>query len=252
MPEPRRDEVFGTGGGARAAEGALVGFRKTSLVDFPGKVASVLFFPGCNFRCPWCHNRELVLGTADDLIPLDSCLEEIVNRRRLIQGVVITGGEALLRDGIGELVRLIHGMGLPVKLDTNGSMPARLSALYGDPATRPDYIAIDLKTGPSLYGALAAATEESPFQNIHRSLNELVSAGICFELRTVVAPGHMDETTVAELAAIVPDGAPWFFSPFAPGNCLDPEWNGKVPPSIEYVRALVRLARGLGKNAVAR
>jgi pyruvate formate lyase activating enzyme len=241
-----------------AAWGSLVGFRKTSLVDYPGAVASVIFFPGCNLRCPWCHNRELLLGTAEGLVSLNQCLAEIDRRRRLVSGVVITGGEALLREGVGEVIRRVHGMGLRVKLDTNGSFPNRLGALLDDPETRPDYLALDLKTGSARYRELAAQAEEScaedrdPFPSVAESLRLAVAAGLPFEVRSLVCPGFFDEGTVAELAALIPDGIPWYFSAFAPGNCLDPAWNDRKPPSAEFLGSLVALARGLGKNAAAR
>lgn len=229
-----------------------VGFRKTSLVDYPAKVASVLFFPGCNFRCPWCHNPELVLGGKEDLFPLDACMAEIGRRRSLIQGVAITGGEPLLREDLGEVIRRLHAMGLAVKLDTNGSLPERLATLLASPETRPNYLALDLKTGSAGYQGLAEFPGAEPFPAVRASLRLVVGAGIPFELRTVVAPGYMDETIVAELAAIVPEDAPWFFSPFAPGNCLNPAWDDISPPAGEFVSALVRRARALGKNAMER
>jgi pyruvate formate lyase activating enzyme len=241
-----------------AALGTPVGFRKTSLVDYPGAVASVVFFPGCNLRCPWCHNRELVLGTAEGLVPLDLCLAEIDRRKRLVSGVVITGGEPLLRAEVGEAIRRVHGMGLKVKLDTNGTLPNRLGALLGDPETRPDYLALDLKTGSARYRELAAQAAGScaygldPFPAVVESLRLAVAAGLPFEARSVGCPGFFDEGTVDELSALVPDGIPWYFSAFAPGNCLDPAWNEAEPPSPEFMHSLVALAKGLGKNAAER
>jgi pyruvate formate lyase activating enzyme len=241
-----------------SAWGIPVGFRKTSLVDYPGVVASVVFFPGCNLRCPWCHNRELLLGTAEDLVPLDHCLAEIGRRRRLVSGVAITGGEPLLRGEVGEVIRRVHDMGLRVKLDTNGTLPNRLGALLGDPETRPDYIAVDLKTGSARYRELAAqaaggcADDCDPFPVVVESLRLAVGARLPFEARSVVCPGFFDEGTATELSALVPDGVPWYFSAFEPGNCLDPAWNDRKPPSAEFLRSLVALARGLGKNAAVR
>ncbi|MDI9427094.1 MAG: anaerobic ribonucleoside-triphosphate reductase activating protein, partial [Spirochaetota bacterium] len=129
-----------------SSEPIRVGFRKTSLLDYPARLASVIFFTGCNFRCPWCHNRELVLGEADDLLALNECLSIIEKRKHLVQGVVLTGGEPLLQGIISELIAQIHELGLLVKLDTNGSLPEKLATLIEDPRTRPDYVALDLKT----------------------------------------------------------------------------------------------------------
>ena len=230
----------------------LVGFRKTSLVDYPAKVASVLFFPNCNFRCPWCHNRDLVLGTADDLLPLTLCLETIERRRHLIQGVAISGGEPLLYEDIESVIGCVHDMGLSVKLDTNGSLPERLEKLFTEPGFQPDYIAIDLKTGAAGYPSLAASIGKDFFPAISESLRLLTGLGIPFEVRSVICPGFFGEDTVVELAPYVPRDIPWFFTPFAPGNCLDPAWNEVRSPSLAEVKAIAEIALRFGKKAFIR
>jgi pyruvate formate lyase activating enzyme len=115
-----------------------VHLRKTTLVDYPGKVAAALFFPGCNLRCPWCHNRELVNREAENLVPLEAALSHLEKRRKLLGGVVLSGGEPLLFPGLGELIPLIKGLGLKVKLDTNGTLPQLLEKLLENEKTRPD------------------------------------------------------------------------------------------------------------------
>ncbi|HWR11095.1 MAG TPA: anaerobic ribonucleoside-triphosphate reductase activating protein [Rectinemataceae bacterium] len=229
-----------------------VGFRKTSLVDYPAKVTSALFFTGCNFRCPWCHNRELALGIAEDLPLLDECLAAIERRKERIQGVVISGGEPLLYGNIGSVIGRIHDMGLPVKLDTNGSLPGRLETLLAEERSRPDYVALDLKTGAMGYQRLAPTGRGDPFLAILQSLRLLAERGIPFEARSVVCPGFFDADTVEELAPLLSADIPWFFAPFAPGNCLDPAWNDVSPPAPAEVRALAEAARRLGKNALIR
>src|SRR5512134_3041152 len=101
-----------------------IGLRKTSLVDYPGRVAAVLFLPGCNLRCPWCHNRELISDDAsaesDGRVALDTALAVVRKRKTVIGGVVISGGEPLLRADIGNLIASIKREGVAVKLDTNG------------------------------------------------------------------------------------------------------------------------------------
>ncbi len=248
----RKEDSAGRSDRPGPAGNPFVGFRKTSLIDYPGAVASVLFFPGCNFRCPWCHNRELVLGGAEGLVPLADCLAEMWRRRRLVRNVTITGGEPLLSAELGPLMRRLKRGGFRVKLDTNGSAPGRLGDLLGDPETCPDYLTLDLKTGAERYRELAAAPGLDAASAVRKSAGLLAASGLAFEFRTVVAPGYMDEDIVAELAAIVPDGAPWYFSPFAPGNCLDPAWNDRSPPPPGLVSALARRARELGKNAMMR
>lgn len=281
-PAPKTDREFSPEGAVPTEIEALpevaalkVGFRKTSLIDYPGRIASVVFFPGCNFRCPWCHNRELVLGNADDLSGLGECLSAIKKRSHVIQGVVLTGGEPLLRDRLGDVIRYIHDLGLPVKLDTNGSFPKELAILNGGAATRPDYVAVDLKTRPERYAELAPdfhisaigddretrrpAGPPVPSQSIADlffavadTLTALIRSNQQFEVRSVVAPGFFDEETVSALADFVPETTPWYFTAFAPGNCLDPEWNEVPPTADSLLDGCVRRAKELGKWAIKR
>jgi len=232
-----------------SGERIRIGFRKTSLLDYPARLASVIFFTGCNFRCPWCHNRELVTGEADGLLALDECLSIIEKRKHLVQGVVLTGGEPLLQGIIGELIAQIHELGLLVKLDTNGSLPEKLSALIEDPRTRPDYVALDLKTDAQRYGDLSSGF---PFTAIKQSLNMLVKFKEEFEARSVVVPGYLDEAAVKALAALIPEETPWYFTAFAPGNCLDSRWNDVLPPDTEDIDALVCIAEDMGRKGLRR
>jgi pyruvate formate lyase activating enzyme len=236
-----------------------VGFRKTSLVDYPGLVSSVLFSPGCNYRCPWCHNPELVLQSKiakEEFLPLKSCMDEISRRSHLIQGVVLTGGEALLSPWLADTIRALHGLGLSVKLDTNGSLPDRLAYLLENANTRPDFVSLDLKTGSVAYKNLAASgtffSHDSPFDAVVDSLHLLIASNIEFELRTVVVPGFFDQKILGELAKAVPSDVPWHFSPFIPGNCLDPAFNEIAMPRALEIEDYVRMATRLGKNAKIR
>jgi pyruvate formate lyase activating enzyme len=154
----------------------MVGLRKTSLVDYPGRIAATLFIPGCNLRCPWCHNKELVepgyLVTAQSLsaaevhspagclentlalVPFSQALEIIQKRKNVLGGVAITGGEPTLRPELPDIVAAIHRLGLDVKLDTNGTLPLSLEKLLREDETRPDYVAMDLKLAPDRYREL--------------------------------------------------------------------------------------------------
>ncbi|GHT92248.1 anaerobic ribonucleoside-triphosphate reductase activating protein [Spirochaetia bacterium] len=209
-----------------------VSLRKTSLVDYPGKIASVIFFPGCNLRCPWCQNRELVLSPekAPGAIPLEHALEQIDKRRNILGGVVLSGGEPALYRDLPALVRRIKAPdklgrpGLPVKLDTNGTFPAVLEELLSQPDTRPDYIAMDLKIAPSRYAELAhgANSLEAALQ---KSTALIRGSGIAHEFRSLILPGGFFGPADKEALAPLAGDSPWYFRPFRPGNCLDPAWD---------------------------
>ena len=204
--------------------------RKTSFIDFPGLISAVIFFPGCNLRCPWCCNRELVLKTAD-CIALDHALDHIVKRRRLLGGVVLSGGEPTLFAGLGAVIKQIKAIGLQVKLDTNGLLPGVLEALCISKDTTPDYIAMDVKTAPKRYWELLSqnnAKTPDPAQALERSISLLRSLGIPHEFRSLKLPvmplSYFGETEKAVLAELIQD-SPWNIRPFMAGNCLDPAWD---------------------------
>ncbi|MDR2748272.1 MAG: anaerobic ribonucleoside-triphosphate reductase activating protein [Treponema sp.] len=230
-----------------------IALRKTSMVDYPGKVAAVFFFPGCNLRCPWCHNRELleVSGSGEGLITLEEAWRHIKKRRSVLRGVVLSGGEPTLYRELPSLIRSIKGLGLPVKLDTNGMAAAVLEDILKYRETRPDYIALDLKLAPPRYRALAAGPGlKDPGGELEKSAALIRASGTGREFRTLAFPrGFITEGDIRALAPLV-DDSPWYFRPFRPGNCLDPAWDGFESPDAGETEVLVDTARSLGKNPV--
>nr|WP_280990965.1 anaerobic ribonucleoside-triphosphate reductase activating protein [Leadbettera azotonutricia] len=229
--------------------------RKTSLVDYPGKVAGVLFFPGCNLRCPWCHNRELVVGGEDGLIDIEEALGFISKRKQVLGGVVLSGGEPLLFYGLPQVIRKIKSLGLAVKIDTNGTNPAALEKICSDAETRPDYIALDLKLAPSRYAELLAEVNPQSTPTVSEKLLHgaefIKSSQIPHEYRTLALPNNfITAKDIEELAPLV-DESPWYFRLFRPGNCLDPGWDAMEVPGMEEANALAHKAKELGKKGIS-
>ena len=252
---------------------------KTSLNDFPGKVASVIFFSGCNLRCPWCHNPEIVLGTAP-LIGIEEGLEHLRKRQAVLGGVVLSGGEPCLCKELAEIIREIKKLSLPVKLDTNGMCPSALEEIFSRPETCPDYIALDLKIAPSRYSELLGSMtdisrengetresklndsgpptvslrlwEKKPGEDLKKSAELIRKSGIAHEYRSLALPGgYITEEDIKALAPMT-DNAPWYFRNFRGGNCLDPAWDSREedePKASELIKTLASKARELGKNA---
>jgi pyruvate formate lyase activating enzyme len=220
---------------------ARILLRKTSLVDYPGRVSSVFFFSGCNLRCPWCHNRELVLGGATGLIAIDEALAHVRKRGAVLGGVVLSGGEPCLWDGLPELISEIKKIKtsngpLGVKLDTNGMFPAMLEKLFSREETRPDYIAMDLKLAPPRYAELlpAAASFDpasfDPARALLQSAALIRSSGLSHEFRSLKLPGgFFGEEDRLALAPLAGD-SPWQFRDFIGGNCIDPAWDKPEGP----------------------
>ncbi|MDR2500279.1 MAG: radical SAM protein [Treponema sp.] len=252
----------------------MVCLRKTSLVDYPGKVGAVLFFAGCGLRCPWCQNRDLVpgapretgeggpsggLGRGDKrsaFMSVEKALAHLEKRRAVLGGVVLSGGEPLMQADAAGIAAAVKRLGLPVKLDTNGMHPGVLEALCSHEASRPQYIALDLKLSPGRYGRLLPggvedAPDSRPGEALMQSAALIHALGIAHEYRTLVLPqGYIGPGDIRALAPLV-DGAPWYFRPFIPGNCLDPAWNSLPRPAATEGEALIREARRLGKNPSA-
>ncbi len=157
------------------------GLLKFSLIDFPGKVAGVIFTQGCNFRCPFCHNPELVLPNlfAD---PLDS--EEVFSffekRKGQLQGVVITGGEPTLHDDLPDVMKRFKSMGYMIKLDTNGSRPEMLERVIQLRCV--DYIAMDIKTSLGSYRRATGVCVN--LEEIKTSVEMIKTSGVDYEFRT--------------------------------------------------------------------
>lgn len=132
------------------AVGILV---KTTLIDFPGLVASTIFLPGCNLRCPYCYNAELAKGIVPEknAVSLNELYEHLKKRKNVISGLVISGGEALLNPHLKEIILTAKAFGYKIKLDTNGTLPKKLEEIISSNDTKPDFIAMDIKTSPLKY-----------------------------------------------------------------------------------------------------
>jgi pyruvate formate lyase activating enzyme len=220
----------------------LIGFQKTSMVDYPGRLASVIFFPFCNMRCPWCHNGALILNRqgGGTLIPLVEALYHMVKRRSMLGGIVLSGGEATLYSRLPELISRVKDLGLLVKLDTNGTRPDVLEKLISSQETRPDYIAMDLKVAPRRYAGLMAEfkaesrsagmkalefTEAETAHLIERSAAIIRTSGIEHEFRSLNLPESYLTEDDKDAMRPLADGSLWNFRPLIRDNCLDPSWN---------------------------
>ena len=160
------------------------GFQKVTLLDFPTKIACIVFTKGCNFKCPYCQNGSLVLNTEDgDLIDLEEIFSYLEKRKKVLDGVCISGGEPLIQKNIKELLIKIKSMGFLVKLDTNGTNPITLKELIELKLV--DYVAMDIKNSFSKYDITVGGV--NPFvENIKKSIEILEETNIPHEFRTTI------------------------------------------------------------------
>ena len=161
----------------------IKGLQKTTLLDFPGKVACTLFTAGCNFRCPFCHNASLVISPdTSDTISEEEIFAFLKKRRGFLDGVCITGGEPLLQRDIEDFIKKIRELGLAVKLDTNGAYPERLRSIIDKGLV--DYVAMDIKNSKEKYALTAGA--DVNIEKISESVRILMASDVEYEFRTTV------------------------------------------------------------------
>ncbi len=204
-----------------------LGLQKTSLLDYPGRVSTVLFTAGCNFRCPYCQNPELVLPSfsqADHLMTCEQALAFLGTRRGLVSAVVVSGGEPTLHDGLPGLVGKLHAMGFLVKLDTNGSNPERIHGIGAD------YIALDIKTDPGRYHELWPDAPPDASDRIMQSVKRVRESGAGYELRITCAPGFINIDDAMAISRLLVPADTVFLQRYHPGTVLDPSWAAGVSP----------------------
>ena len=171
----------------------IAGLQKTSLIDYPGHVAAVLFLAGCNLNCGYCHNRNLISGDCDSL-DTDEVLQFLAKRQRFLDGVCITGGEPTIHRELPDLIRRIKSMGFKVKLDTNGTNPEMLLELFSENIL--DYIAMDVKATKEKYEQVAGRAV--PLEKIEQSIELIKESGVDYEFRTTL----VEDLDAADVLAI--------------------------------------------------
>ena len=185
------------------------GLLKLTLLDFPGHTACTVFFGGCNFRCPFCHNATLVRGEGENITE-EEFFKFLSKRQGLLDGVCITGGEPLLQRDIADFMRKIKEMGFEVKLDTNGSFPEKLKELCS--AGLVDYVAMDIKS--SLEGYNRAAGVSVNTEKIRESVNFLVGGTVDYEFRTTVAKGAVLPSDMEGIGELISGAKRYFLQGF--------------------------------------
>jgi len=212
------------------------GIYKTSLIDFPGKISSVLFTGGCNLRCGFCHNPHLVLEeTGEDNYSNEEVFEFLHKRIGLIDGVTISGGEPTLSKKLLPFVKELKNLSLAVKLDTNGFNPQAIHDLLKESLL--DYVAVDIKTAPSRYKELT--NSEADFSNIKETIEMLKFAGIDYELRTTCIPGFISQEEFEEIKNELGEVQNYYLQQFVSRvDLLDKKFEQLQPLSVNELRTL--------------
>jgi pyruvate formate lyase activating enzyme len=212
----------------------IKGFIPVTMIDWDGKIASTLFLGDCSYRCPFCQNAELVLSsqTLSD-IPWDVVRDHLVEKKNWIDGVVVTGGEPCVNDGLIELLREIKKLDCLVKIDTNGSRPDVLQKVIENNLV--DYIAMDVKTSLERYAAAAGVSVDT--NAIKKSIDLILNSGIDHEFRTTLVPCFVSEEDVLKIANYIKNANLYVIQQFSPENVLDSSLEGLKPyPKEEVLR----------------
>ena len=192
------------------------GLQKTSLIDFPKKIAAIVFTRGCNFRCPYCHNPELVSSGYESLDE-NYVFDFLKTRTGKLDGVVVTGGEPCLQKNLVEFLRGIKKLGFQIKLDTNGSEFNTLEKIIGENLA--DYIAMDIKAPLEKYESVVRTNVN--IQNIQKSINLIMSSGIDYEFRTTITKELLNVDDFFDIGEMIKGADKYYLQKFLLSKVLD-------------------------------
>ena len=217
----------------------------TTLIDYPDRVAALIFTVGCNFRCPFCHNAELVLPEKiRRLSPVSEAevFDALKERQGFLDGVVVTGGEPTIQPDLARFIEQVKRLGLLVKLDTNGSRPEVLEGLLE--ARLVDYVAMDLKGPAARYDELAGTQVD--LDAVKRSIRLIIDQAVDYEFRTTVAP-TMGLEDICNAVLLIPEAKRYILQQFVSPrdkDLVDPAWSGKPVLSEVELQAVRESIKG--------
>ena len=214
------------------------GLQKMTLLDFPGRVACTVFFGGCDMRCPFCHNAELLDGTAPPVMSSEELLEFLKKRQGLLDGVAFTGGEPLLQKDLPDLAARIRELGYPVKLDTNGTHPERLSEMIRNSLVQ--YVAMDIKNSPDRY-AETAGLEKLDLKPIRESVSLLLGGTVDYEFRTTAVAELHDDSSFEQIGQWIRGAEHYYLQRFTDRDTVP--FEGLHAPSEEQMKHWADIVR---------
>lgn len=220
------------------------GLQKTSLIDFPNRIASVLFTPGCNLRCPFCHNWRIVAEPKPPFLNEEAALRILESRKKYVNAVVVTGGEPAMHKEVPKFLRKLKEKGFAVKLDTNGFYPKVLEECL----PYVDYVALDVKTSLDKYERLGAKDTSPLLQTIEILKTEKVE----YEFRATVVPGFVNAEDITKIGEMVKGAKTFAFQQFIPEDTLDKGFKTLMPYPLEKIRNFAETMKGYADTIVLR
>lgn len=216
------------------------GLQKTSLLDFPEKIAAIVFTMGCNFRCGYCHNPELINGEAK----IEEVFEFLKTRQGKLDGVVITGGEPCLQKDLPEFIKQVKELGFAVKLDTNGSFPEMLEKVLPDL----DYVAMDIKAPLEKYSQIVNVDVDT--SKILKSIEVLKNSGVDYEFRTTVVKSQLSFEDFEKIGQLIQGAPRYYLQRFEASKILDKSLENEKTYSTEEFERIIDILKSYVKAEV--
>ncbi|MCX8150143.1 MAG: anaerobic ribonucleoside-triphosphate reductase activating protein [Candidatus Bathyarchaeota archaeon] len=220
------------------------GLQKVSLIDYPGKVASVLFTPGCNLRCGFCHNWRIAVDPKPPFLQEGIALQLLEKRKKYVDAIVITGGEPCIHSELPRFLLKLKEEGFNVKLDTNGFFPDILEKCLPNV----DYVALDVKTSPAKYKKLGAADTTG----LLRSIEILKESNVPYEFRTTMVPDLFLPEDIQVVGELVKGALTYALQQFVPEDTLDRRYREVKPYPSEIIHEFAEALKKHAKNVILR
>ncbi len=218
------------------------GLQRSTLVDYPGKVAATIFTLGCNYHCPFCQNPELVDPEKikkQPQIKTEAFFNFLESRKGLLDGVCLTGGEPLIQPDILDFIKRIKKQGFLVKLDTNGSQPAKFKKLFQKNIL--DFVAMDIKSSQENYSK-AAGTKVN-LKDIQQSIDLIQQSGVDYEFRTTIAPSIINKKEIEKISQWIKGAKKFALQQFRIEKTLDKSWQKIKPYPDEELKEMFKIAQ---------
>jgi len=224
------------------------GFQKTSLLDYPGILSAIIWTAGCNFHCPFCYNKQLVLGKTE-IISEETILSFLEKRRDVLEGLSISGGEPLLQDDIVDFTEKVKKLNYLIKIDTNGAFPEKLKELIDKKLV--DYVSMDVKAPKEKYDQLVGV--KTDISKIEQSIDLIKNEAPDYEFKTTVVPGMLNKKDIVEIAKWLEGSKQFYLQQFKSDSPLvSSKLNDVVPYSKEKLSEMLHEIKPFFKNCSLR
>ena len=211
------------------------GFQKTTLLDYPGHVSAIIWTVGCNFRCPFCYNTNLVKEESE-LFSEEEILDFLEKRKGFVEALTISGGEPFLQPDLKEFCKKVKDLGYKIKIDTNGTFPEKLKEMIDEKLV--DYVSMDIKAPKEKYNELSGVNPD--IEKIEQSISILKNSEVDYEFKTTVVPDFLDKEDIIKTSKWIKDSKKYYIQQFKNDiPVISKELENLTPYSAEYLEDIL-------------